>query len=162
MIVVGYQSKENSRMTWITPTADFLLSEWLWNITWGWYHIPVNVFMMLFLLKFFGRMRIMPAVLCSVFSQVFSFVGFSALVLAGPIYLLGLEFVPYDCYTHELMHPLLICLSLGAIYFVFHALFFALFSRFLKINMRLAILISLVANGLTALLVYNYWSYSFL
>lgn len=149
-------------MAWITSAANFLLSEWLWNVTWGWYHIPVNVFMMLFLLKFFGRMRIMPAVLCSVFSQVFSFFLFSAVVIAGPIYLMGIQFVPYDCYTQEAMHPIFSCLFLGVIYFVFHTLFFVMVSWFFKINVRQMILISLVANLLTALLVYRYWSYSFL
>jgi len=148
-------------MVWITSAADFLLSEWLWNVTWGWYHVPINIFMMLFLLKFFGRMRIMPSVFFSVLCQLFSFLVLSLVVILGPIYLLSLQFVPYDCYAHEVSHPLLICLSLGAIYFVLHSLFFALTNLFYTINMRLVILIALVANGLSALLVYQFWSYGF-
>lgn len=146
-------------MAWLMSGANFLLSEWLWNVTWGWYHIPVNIFVMLFLLKFFGRMRIMPAVLFAFFAQVFSFLLFSVIVVVGPIYLFGLEYTPVDCYTCTEIHPLLISLFLGAIYFFFHALFFFLVSFFYKLNLRLVILISLVANGLTALLVYYYWSY---
>jgi len=149
-------------MTWLTTAADFMLSEWLWNVTWGWYHIPVNTFMMLFLLKFFGRMRIMPAVLLSVFSQLFSFFMFSAIVIAGPMYLLGLTFVPYDCYAQQALHPIFSCLFLGGIYFLFQILFFVLVNLSYKINLRLVILISLVSNLVTALLVYRYWSYSFL
>lgn len=149
-------------MTWVTSAANFLLAEWLWNVTWGWYHIPVNVFVMLFLLKFFGHMRIMPAVLFSVFSQLFSFVLFSAIVIAGPMYLFGLTFTPYDCYAQEVAHPIFSCLFLGLIYFVFHAFFFFLVSFYFKTNLRLIILISFVANMVTALLVYRYWSYSFL
>ena len=149
-------------MSWLTSAADFLLSEWLWNVTWGWYHVPVNLFMMLFLLKFFGRLRIMPAVLLSVFSQIFSFLMFSASVIIWPMYILGIKFVPYDCYAHEAAHPLLICLSLGAIYFVFHILFFMLVSPFYKLNMRLLVLIALVGNGLSAFLVYRFWSFNVL
>lgn len=148
-------------MAWLDASADFLLSEWLWNVTWGWYHVPVNVFMMIFLLKFFGQMRIMPAVLNAFFAQVFSFLVFTIIVIAWPIYFLDLKFVPFDCYAHTMIHPLLVCLSLGAIYFVFHTIFFILISLIFKINLRLVVLISLVGNGLSALLVYNYWSYSF-
>ena len=148
-------------MSWLTSVADFLLSEWLWNMTWGWYHVPVNLFMMLFLLKFFGGMRIMPAVLMSVFSQLFSFVLLSVLVIIGPIYMFDLCFVPYDCYTQSMMHPLSICLSLGGIYFVLHVFFFCLLHLFYNVNIRQIVLISLVGNGLSALLVYKFWCYSF-
>lgn len=149
-------------MSWLTSTADFILSQWLWNVTWGWYHIPVNIFMMLFLLKFFAHMRIMPAVLTSVFSQIFSFIAFSLVTIIGPIYVLGLKFVPYDCYTHSLPHPLLVCLSLGGIYFVFNIIFFAILNVFYAFNFRLMILIVLVGNILSALLVYRFWSYNVL
>lgn len=147
-------------MVWITSAADFLLSEWLWSVTWGWYHVPINIFMLLFLLKFFGRIRIMPSVFFAIFSQLFSFLILSLVVIIGPIYLLDLQFVPYDCYTQEIFHPLLICLSLGAIYFVLHSLFFVLTNLFYTINVRLLILIAFVANGLSALFVYQL-SYGF-
>jgi len=149
-------------MAWLTTAADFLLSEWLWNVTWGWYHIPVNTFMMLFLLKFFGRMRIMPSVLLSVFSQLFSFLLLSLIVVVGPMYLLGLTFTPYDCYVQQAMHPIFSSLFLGAIYFLFQIIFFVLVNLSYKLNLRLVILISLVSNLLSALIVYRYWGYSFL
>lgn len=149
-------------MSWVTTAANFLLSEWLWNVTWGWYHIPVNIFMMLFLLKFFGRMRIMPAVLMAVFSQLFSFLVLSAVVVVVPVYLLSLQFIPYDCYVQQPMHTLAICLSLGALYFVLHTLFFILVNLFYSLNLRLLTLIALVSNGLSALLVYRFWSYNVL
>ncbi|MFC1845568.1 hypothetical protein ACFLX2_00395 [Candidatus Dependentiae bacterium] len=149
-------------MSWLTSAADFILSEWLWNVTWGWYHIPVNIFVLLFLLKFFGGVRIVPAVLISVFSQIFSFFFFSAIVVVGPMYAFGLKFVPYDCYAHTPTHPLVICFSLGGIYFILHLAFFAIVNTFYAINLKLMTLIAIVANILSALLVYRFWSYNFL
>ncbi|GEM_PF-1204449 len=149
-------------MSWFMTLADFLLSEWLWNVTWGWYHVPINIFVMLFLLKVFGRLKIMPAVLFSVFSQIFSFALFSLIVIFGSIYGFGLKFVPYDCYVTQTMHPLLICFSLGLIYFVLQSFSFVLTNVFYKINLRLVILIALVSNMISALLVYRFWSYDFL
>jgi len=145
-------------MAWITSAANFLLSEWLWNVTWGWYHIPVNIFILLFLLKFFGGLRIVPAVLISFFAQIFSLAVLSALVILIPVSLLGLKFIPYDCYVHQTMHPLLVCLSLGGIYFVMHVLFFALVNLFYSLNLKLLTLIAFVANGLSAVLVYRFWA----
>lgn len=145
-------------MSWITTASHFLLSEWLWSVTWGWYHLPVNVFVMIFLLKFFGYMRIMPAVLIAFFSQIFSFLVLTLIVFLVPIYLLGLEFVTYDCYVVQTMNPLAISLYLGAIYFAFHILFFVLVNLFYSLNIRLLTLIALVGNGVTALLVYRFWS----
>ena len=148
-------------MVWITSAANFLLSEWLWSVTWGWYHVPVNIFMMICLLKLFGRMRIVPSIIISVLCQFFSFLLLTLVVFLVPIYLLNVQFVSHDCYANEIFNPLFICLFLGAIYFVLHVLFFALTNLAYTINMRLVVLIAFVANVLSALLCYKFWSYDF-
>lgn len=145
-------------MSWITTAANFLLSEWLWSVTWGWYHLPVNVFMMIFLLKFFGYMRIMPSILIAFFSQIFSFVVLSVIVFIIPIGLMGLQFTCYDCYVQHPLNSLTISLSLGALYCVLHIIFFVIINAFYSLNIRLLSLIALVANSATALLVYRFWS----
>lgn len=144
-------------MEWLTTAANFLLSQWLWNVTWGWYHIPVNIFVMMILLKFFGYLRIMPAVLLAFFSQIFSFIVLTAVVLLGPVFCMGLQFQFYDCYAVQALNPLTISLSLGALYFVFQVLFFVIVNAFYSLNLRLLTLIALVGNFITALLVYRFW-----
>lgn len=157
-----YELKKGVKMSWLASSADFILSEWLWNVTWGWYHIPINIFVLLFLLKFFGGVRLVPSILLSFFAQLFSFLIFSAVTIIGPMYVLGLQFVPYDCYTNTLMHPLIVCFSLGGIYFVFHLIFFAIINPFYPLNLKLMTLIAFVANMLSALIVYRFWSINFL
>jgi hypothetical protein len=144
-------------MEWVTTAGQFLLSQWLWNVTWGWYHVPVNVFVMLLLLKFFGYLRIMPAVLIAFFAQIFSFIALTIIVFLGPIVSMGLEFKLYDCYTAPALNPLAVSLYLGAIYCVLHIIFFLIVNSFYSLNMRLVTLIALVGNTITALLVYQFW-----
>lgn len=144
-------------MIWFTQASNFLLSQWIWNVTWGWYHVPINIFVMLFFLKFFGYLRIMPAVLLAFFSQLFSLLVFSVFVIAVPIYALDIHFSLYDCYAQAYPNVLLTSLSLAAIYCVLNIFFFAIVNFFYSLNLRLLILISCVGNGITALLVYRLW-----
>ncbi|MCK5632943.1 hypothetical protein KAH94_04290 [bacterium] len=147
-------------MSWLVSATDFLLSEWIWNVTWGWHHIPINIFVMIFLLKFFGRIRIMPAVLSAFFSQIFSFLVLTFIAVFLPKYIFGTQAFQQTYFQQTLMDPFLICLCLGAIYFVLNTLFFMLLNLVYKINLRLFILIAFVANGISAFLVYKFWSYS--
>ncbi len=141
-------------MLTIQSINEFLLSEWLWNITWGMYHIPINFIMMFFLLKFFGQMKIISSILLSFFGQLFSLSLYTGFVVGVLIYGLGIDFQQNHQFLYEPMHVLLICFSLAAIHSCIQIIFYTIISNIYNLNNRLLLLITITSNVLSTLLVY--------
>jgi len=79
-------------MNFLTTLGNVLLSEWLWSITWGIYHVPIAIVVMMFLLKRNTNLRMVPAVLLSVSSNLFSFALYTLAIVGGLIFALGFEY----------------------------------------------------------------------
>ena len=134
----------------------FFLNTWLWGMTWGIYHIPINMLVMLVLLKFVGRLKIVPSVLLAFFSKVFASALYT-LIVFFLVFVVKLQFVPkIDLVDSDSINVLLACICLGIVYSVFQALFFLMVNKFYALNIRLTTLIAFVSNIITALLVYRF------
>ena len=139
----------------INAVENFFLSEWLWSITWGLYHLPLAIFFMFVLCKRFLAMPIVPAVLLSFFSSLFSFVVLSMAVISILIFGLQFEYVPTDFYAHpEQEDPLHVCLYLGALYVCLHMIFFAIVGRWYKLSLSSLFVITCLAQCMAAWCVY--------
>lgn len=139
----------------LVKISDFFISTWIWAVTWGIYHIPLNIIVMLFLLKFFGKFKIVPSVLLSFFSKIFA-VTLYTLIVFIVVFALGLSFVPEKIESLEVINTLLACISVGIIYSVLQSLFFLIVNRFYYLNLRITTLISFVSNMITALIIYRF------
>jgi hypothetical protein len=131
--------------------TDFLLSNWLWSMTWGWYHIPVNFLLLYFLLKWLMRASMIPALWMSLGAQFFTFMistGLGGFILCW----LNLSFEPVLQPLTMGYELLAACLRFGISCAVLQILFFVLLNLWYKINIRLAICAALLSNILTALL----------
>jgi len=137
----------------ISAVGYFFLNTWLWSMTWGFYHIPINIFVMLLLLKFVGKFSIIPSILMSFFSKVFSSALFT-LIVVFLVFVIHLQ-LQVDM-SNQSINVLLACICLGTVYAVFQMLFFVILNRFYTLNMRIVMLISVVSNVLSALLVYKF------
>ena len=134
----------------------FLLNSWLWSMTWGIYHIPINILVMMLLLKFIARMKIIPSILMSFFAKVFSTVLYTLIILFL-VFVVKLKFVFPDIYQgYTQINSLLACISLGVIYSFLQIIFFWIVSRFYVINVGFMVMISFASNIVSALLVYNF------
>ena len=82
-------------MRLLAVLGQLLLSEWIWSVTWGAYHVPLNIVLMIFLFKFFTRISIVPAVLIAFFSQLFSFIIYWVLIVGGLIFFAHIELIAH-------------------------------------------------------------------
>jgi len=137
----------------------FFLDKWLWAMTWGIYHIPINILVMLILLKFVGRLKIVPLVLLAFFSKIFSSVGYTLMVLFI-VFVVNLDFPLFDYNYVKSINLLLNCIYLGLIYSAFQSLFFFIVNKFYVLNLHLIILITCISNMLSALIVHKFLEYS--
>lgn len=133
--------------------GEFLHSEWIWSITYGLYHVPVTIFIMLLCIKWAERMHVISALGLSLIANLFSVLVFNVFVIGVLIILLNFTYdLPYDVYVIHIV-PLRAGLYLGAIYTFIQIVFFALLQFWnRKINVIRLSLISLLSNCLTAFL----------
>jgi len=134
----------------------FLLNSGLWGLTWGFNHIPVNILVMIFLLKFVAGLKIIPSILLSFFAKVFSTVLY-ALIILFIVLCVKLEFVFPENFDYRNINSLAACISLGLIYSVLQVIFFWIVSRFYKINIGFIAMITFVSNFISALLNYKFF-----
>ena len=140
----------------ISAIAYFFLDTWLWGMTWGLYHIPVNIIVMLLLLKFVGKIKFMPSILMAVFSKLFASILYATLILFL-VYVIKLPVVQptsFDAAVH--INVLLASISLGIMYSAFQSLFFIVLNKFYPVDTRFTTMIVLVSNTITALIIYKF------
>ncbi len=121
-------------MNTFTSLADLLLAKWLWSMTFDWYHLFINLFLMAFLVRNMHESTYWRAFLFSLGLQAFAFAVFTGLVVGILYYALGWEYVlpevPQLPVNNYVMRS---CLALGIIYsmaqtiFIFGWHFFARF-----------------------------------
>ncbi len=139
----------------IYKCAHFLLSEWIWGITWDTYHIPFNIIIILILLKFFLRINMVPAVCMAIASQFFAIIVLS-LFTFGAMYLIGPgsgpdSFVFVPC-------PLYATLFLGLLYTFFQIIFFSFKKCRYKAPFSAIAAIIFISNNLTVLITWLLYS----
>ncbi len=140
----------------ISTIAYFFLNTGLWAMTWGRYHIPVNIIVMLILLKFVGKFKFMPSILMAFFSKVFASALYIVCILFL-VFVIKLQFIPpenLDAGAH--INVLLASISLGMIYSIFQSLFFIIINKFYPLNARFTTMIVFVSNTITALIIYKF------
>jgi len=135
--------------------SDFLLSEWLWNITWGMAQVPINVVLLALLLWCVQKVGAVQAFFTALLANAFSCAIFTAIVVGGIIWLMGVEYIhPEDAHqTTVLTNSLHVCLYLGLIHAVLQIIFFAFWRCFFDLSVIRATVLVVASNMLSALIV---------
>lgn len=129
--------------------AHFIVSEWLWGITWDTYYISFNIVVSILLLKFFLKINMVHAVFMSLLSQLAAWVAFTALAFMS-MYLIGIGGNPerFICVPS----PLYATVFLGLIYAILQMLFYICTKRYYKNPIATILMITFISNNLTVLI----------
>lgn len=110
---------------WLFTSAHFLLSEWIWSVTWGVYIIPFSIAILFFLLKWVEQFNAIRSLLITLAAHLFSILIFAGFVIGILIFIVRLEYVPpQEGYYQEGCNSLNVTLYVGLIYAFLQALFF--------------------------------------
>lgn len=110
----------------LSSIADFLLGKWLWSMTFDWYHLFINLFLMAFLFRGMSHSVYARSFLFSLLLQLFAFGMFTLFAVGVLHYGIGWEYVHPDVPQMPVVNYVIrACLSLGVIYSVFQTLFIA-------------------------------------
>lgn len=134
--------------------ASFLVSEWLWNVTWGSAYIPINIILLAFMLKLNLRFNSVSALALSITSNLFSF-GLFTLIAHGIITtLLDITITSEVTTSNVLNNALATTGYLGILYTLLQLSFFTLFYKNRKFSLRSIAPTIILSNTLTSLYIY--------
>ncbi|MDZ4130303.1 MAG: hypothetical protein U1E02_39975 [Hydrogenophaga sp.] len=135
-------------MGFFSDLNQWLLAEWLWSMTWGFYHVPLATLSMVFLFHFYMKMSVRVATWQAIKASFFALVVYTLYVPVFLIYWLGLA-------TDWVADPMPASLYLGFIYGALQSSFFWLQSTWSPINMRRVLVVVALSNFAAALVIFK-------
>lgn len=138
----------------IKSIGDFLLSSWLWGITFDFAHIFLGAFVLFIFIRLFFGKKTVCATLLSTGSYFFSFLIFSLIAIGIFQYVTG---GPYEPNLNKEVVPIdtiFACISLAVIYTTLQTFFFFLVYRGNRCTFLSFTGIVVAANALAAMVSY--------
>lgn len=135
--------------------SDFLLSVWLWSITFDLGHIIAGSVILYFLLHVALGWNMWRAIVLSATSYAISFTVFMLLALGMFHFFVGGSYAPLTT-TKDIVpiDAFLACFLVAATYSVLQSIFFAVVSRHCAYTYMSHVFAIVMANGIAALLNY--------
>ena len=132
--------------------SDFLITQWLWSVTWGVYHVPLVLILMMVLFKKMGRLRWLPTLIFSISSLLFALFTYG-FVVAWLVPEVPLDYAAAQN-SIEVPSSWWASMYLGVIYAVLQTLFLLFISLFYTVNRPRLIVIVALSNFLAAIAAY--------
>jgi len=135
--------------------SDFLLSTWLFSITYDWFHIMINTLMLGILFHAFLRMGPSRAIMLSFSAHFFAFIAYAAIAISLFLNFVTTNYAPSEVSeTSKSDDVLLACLYLACVYAILQSIFLLLMHIRAEFPLRRIIEIVWLSNGISALLSY--------
>jgi glucan phosphoethanolaminetransferase (alkaline phosphatase superfamily) len=135
--------------------SDFLLSTWLFSVTYDWFHIIINTAVLSILLHAFLRMGTSRAIMLSFSAHFFAFVVYAVVAISVFFnYVLMQNVLNEVSETSKADDIFLACLYLAFVYAVLQSIFLLLMHIRSESRLRRIIEIVWLSNGISALLSY--------
>lgn len=136
-------------MDFFSDLNQWLLVEWIWNVTWGFYHVPIVVLSMVCILRWYMRYSYSKALFLSLMSALCAIGVYTLYVPVILISVVGLT-------TDWVADPLPASLYLAIIYTFLQSCFVWFWNIWRPIDMQRVIIAIAVSNVIAALIVCKY------
>ena len=138
----------------LNKIGDFLLSEWLWSMTFAWSYFVIAFFILWLLLYFIKKTSFFLACLLSLLAMIFSFIVFLIVVIGIFFHLLQWWYVPQE-YSMATT-PFFANFYLAILYAGLQSIFFYSIHTLFRLTKDKLLLIIYLSNGLAAYISYLY------
>ncbi len=106
---------------------EFILSTWLFSVSYDWFHLILNTFVLCIALGLIARVSSGRAIMLSFSAHFFAFMCFSFVAIGLFAYHIAIEFIPSDLTEVAGAKDILLSsLQVGAVYGVLQSLFILL------------------------------------
>ena len=133
----------------------FLLSQFIWSVTFGFYHVLFSLIAMFLLFVLWERLPFISSVLLSISAHAVAMLTLFLVVKIGIIDIWDYQYAPFSYETIG-YSPWIASLSLAFTYAFIQSIFFLLLSmRFTWLHKARPLLVALISNLMAAVLVYK-------
>lgn len=134
---------------------EFILSAWLFSVSYDWFHLIVNTFVLCIALGLIARVSSGRAIMVSFSAHFFAFIVFMFLALGLFAYHIAIEFIPSDLTEVSAAHDILMaCMHVAIVYALLQTLFILMLHIGTDLSYRRLLMAVVVANGITAIVSY--------
>lgn len=130
--------------------TNFLISEWIWALSWGSYQMSISLFLMVLLMRVSMRVGWLRALLLSFVAQLFCFVVFSLFVFGFLVTIFNVTYSPSVDIQERTYTVLKASLSLGLIFTFLQILFFRILSKVYHTHYYQIISVVFISNMIAA------------
>lgn len=140
----------------LKPIGDFLLSAWIWNLTFDWFHPVLTGLIMFLILRFIFRRTRLHAVAITIMAQLFAF-GLLMLITMGLSDYLQWNYDPvHPKVALAVMNTFYASLKLALVYTLFHAIYFSIGQIIWRYNLHAFLVMVILSNGIGFALSYMF------
>jgi len=135
--------------------SDFLLSTWLFSITYNWFHIMINTFMLSILFQALLRMGVSRAIMLSFSAHFFAFITYAVIAISLFLNYAMTNYMPSEVSeTSKFDDVFFACMYLACVYAILQSIFLLLMHIRSEFPLRRIIEVVWLSNGISALLSY--------
>ncbi len=134
---------------------EFLLSSWLFSMTYDWFHLILNTFVLCIFLSLIARVSVARSILLSFSAHFFAFMLFTIGAIGLFVYHIAIENMPSELTEVAATKDLLVSsLQVGLIYALLQGLFVGILHIRSELSVRKLLLSIILSNATSALLSY--------
>ncbi|MDR3550563.1 MAG: hypothetical protein P4L31_04060 [Candidatus Babeliales bacterium] len=136
-------------MNILSSMGNFLLSEWLWSITFDWYHIPISLLLCGISFRWVLRIPLKSSFLLALLSGLYALCIFAFFIVVVLLYLFNFSYS-----ATWVPDPFHACFYLGLIFAVLQTTFYFIVHRWYRLNMPGVIFLTFLSNSTASIITY--------
>lgn len=129
--------------------SSFIVDEWQWGLTWGWYQLTLGVFCSISIFMSMRRAKSLPALILVIISYWSAFVVYLVCMLLSSIYMIGYAQVPVNIIVNTV-----VILCFGVLCTLLQAFFLHITHHWYRVKLQCVLGVTLAGNSIAAIIAF--------
>jgi hypothetical protein len=129
--------------------SSFVVDEWRWGLTWGWYQLALGVLCSTSIFMSMRRTKSLPALILVIVSYWSAFVVYLVCMLLSSIYMIG--YAQVSVHTISSSAVIICC---GVFFTLLQAFFLHMAHDWYRVKLQCALWVTLLGNSIAAIIAF--------
>lgn len=129
--------------------SSFIIHEWQWALTWGWYQLALGVFCSIGIFMSMRRAKSLPALILVVISYWSTFVVYLIFMLLLSVYMIKIAQVPVNIIANGA-----VILCSGMLFSFLQAFFLHITHQLYRVKLQCALGVTLAGNSVATIITF--------
>lgn len=129
--------------------SSFIVHEWQWGLTWGWYQLALGVFCSIGIFMGMRRTKSLPVLILVIISYWSAFVVYLVGMLLLSIYMIGFAQIPITIIANGA-----VILCSGILFTLLQAFFLRITHHWYKVKLQCVLSVTLAGNSIATMITF--------